>query len=250
MNRPRKLRIGARKVIYEHGILALGPDKSAWRGLVYLARGSADILPRGRTCVDQATGRRACRDLGRHVGAVAPCGEGGIVAAVREKIRAPGRRPVRARPRRVLADQPGLRFSGRAGRVHPVSPRRRGAAAQLIQAPAAPPDPRPPAHPRPRVPPTPPEWKWSPASRGRPWRRGSHRESIPLVGISTFTNVRDSSTACFATVPARRGPVVGGRRDGDRQSLTQGHTNVVSTFVGKPSAYPDAAVCEDPSRET
>ena len=86
MNRPQKLGIGARKVIYEHGILALGPDKSAWRGLVYLARGSADILPRGRACVDRATGRRACRDLGRHVGAVAPSGEGGVVAAVRERF--------------------------------------------------------------------------------------------------------------------------------------------------------------------
>ena len=222
MNRPRELGIGARKVIYEHGILALGPDKSAWRGLVYLARGSADILPRGRACVRPGH-RPTC--LPRS-GPARRCG--GTVRRGRHrrccpgKIRAPGRRPVRAGPRRVLADQPGLRFGGRAGRVHPVWPQRLGAAAELIQAPAAPRDPRPPAHPRPRVPPTRPEWKWSPASRGRPWRRGSQRESIPLVGISTFTNVRDSSTACFATVPARRGPVVGGRRDGDRLIIDAG----------------------------
>ena len=36
MNRPKELGIGAQKAIYEHGILALGPERSAWRG-VYVA---------------------------------------------------------------------------------------------------------------------------------------------------------------------------------------------------------------------
>ena len=67
---------------------------------------------------DPVSGRDTRRDLGRYVGAVAPYGEDGLVAAVREglvSLDADGTERVLAP---VLADQPGLRFNdGRADRA-------------------------------------------------------------------------------------------------------------------------------------
>ena len=67
---------------------------------------------------DPGSGRDVSRDVGRHVGAVAPCGEDGLVAAVRDGfvvLNADGSEEVLAM---VLAEQPDLRFNdGRADRA-------------------------------------------------------------------------------------------------------------------------------------
>ena len=77
-----------------------------------------DILAGMVHAFDPVTGRDTRRDLGRHVGAVAPCGDRGLVAAVREGfvlVDADGFEQVLAP---VLVDKPGQRFNdGRADRA-------------------------------------------------------------------------------------------------------------------------------------
>jgi hypothetical protein len=115
---------------------------------------------------------------------------------------------------------------------------RRGAAAELIQAPAAPRDPdhrhiHDPAFHRPtRV------ERVSSFARLPLAPRITKRVHTVRRHFHVYERLRKFD-CLFATVPARRGPVVGGRRDGDRLIIDAGHTNVVSTFVGKPSAYAD-----------
>ncbi len=77
-----------------------------------------DVLAGAVHAFDPASGRDVRRDLGRHVGAVAPFGEDSVVAAVREgfvRLDPDGSEQTLAS---VLADQPGLRFNdGRADRA-------------------------------------------------------------------------------------------------------------------------------------
>src|SRR6266540_5967198 len=77
-----------------------------------------DILAGAVHAFDPVSCGDVRRDLGRHVGAVAPYGEDGLVAAVREgivRLNADGSEQVLAP---VLAEHPGLRFNdGRADRA-------------------------------------------------------------------------------------------------------------------------------------